>query len=554
MTLLEYNSKIPNKKRIVFLGDSITAGGLYIAFLQAYFSQHFPDNSLELINLGVGSETVSGLSEPDHPWPRPCVHQRLEAALSHSRPDWVVVCYGMNDGIFYPLDEERFRAYREGMLKLIDRVRQLGAKVILMTPPPFDKDCIEKKTLMPDGREQYSYMAPYYGYNDVLKTYGEWILSIAPEVDGVVNIFEPLMEHTAAKRKQDAAYLSGDGIHPNAEGHWVIANALLRSLFNISLQRMPDYVNRSGASEFFPIVLERHQLLSQAWREHVGHQNPNKAQVLPLNEALLKSATMMKQIKAAVHTMDIRQTSVTSIWKGYEREDFYVNGREAILVKPKTVAEGKPWIWRAEFFDAFAYVDMALLEKGWHIGYYKISNMYGCPYAVELMHSFQTVIESRHGLSRRSVLLGMSRGGLYAVNYATQFPDKVSALYLDAPVLDIRSWPGGKGVGTGDSQCWQECLAIYGLTEASSEHFRENPLDKVDQLVEANIPILIVAGDSDTTVPYEENAAILERNYRKRNGVITVILKPGIGHHPHSLEDPQPITDWILLHKRQDNG
>ena len=60
-----------------------------------------------------------------------------------------------------------------------------------------------------------------------------------------------------------------------------------------------------------------------------------------------------------------------TLWKGYERHDFLYEGRATIVVLPKISVPGNPWVWRAEFFDAFPSVDMALLERGWHLVYYK---------------------------------------------------------------------------------------------------------------------------------------------------------------------------------------
>src|SRR5690349_5649624 len=108
-----------DKARVVFLGDSNTFAGRFIAYLEVYSRLRHPDRTVELINLGLPSETVSGLSEPDHPYPRPNVHDRLAAALAKTKPTAVVACYGMNDGIYYPFEEERFRKYQEGYRKLI---------------------------------------------------------------------------------------------------------------------------------------------------------------------------------------------------------------------------------------------------------------------------------------------------------------------------------------------------------------------------------------------------------------------------------------------------
>src|SRR5262245_49382590 len=73
-----------------------------------------------------------------------------------------------------------------------------------------------------------------------------------------------------------------------------------------------------------------------------------------------------------------------SEWNGYEKLDFEVAGHAALLVKPKTPADGKPWIWRTEFFGHEPQGDIALLGKGWHVAYFKVSDMYGAPPSIEL--------------------------------------------------------------------------------------------------------------------------------------------------------------------------
>ncbi|HBQ64858.1 MAG TPA: hypothetical protein DD727_08070 [Clostridiales bacterium] len=235
-----------------------------------------------------------------------------------------------------------------------------------------------------------------------------------------------------------------------------------------------------------------------------------------------------------------------SQWNGYQRLDFQSDGHSALIIRPKENAKGNPWVWRAEFFGAFDWADRELLSRGWHIGYAQYSNLYGCPAAVEGMRSFYRQVTEELGLSPKPSIFGFSRGGLYTVNYAAAYPDSVSSLYLDAAVLDIRSWPGGKYTGIGSPQCWQECLQCYGLTEESVKNFRGNPLDHAAALAKAGIPVIAVAGDADEIVPYPENTEIFERVYRQNGGQIQVILKPGVGHHPHSLEDPEAIVGFII--------
>ncbi|MSU70024.1 MAG: alpha/beta hydrolase [Opitutaceae bacterium] len=235
-----------------------------------------------------------------------------------------------------------------------------------------------------------------------------------------------------------------------------------------------------------------------------------------------------------------------SVWNGFERLDFAVAGRPCLLVKPARPAPGNPWIWRTEFFGHEPQADLALLAHGWHLAFMDARDMYGAPPAMALFGSFYAHLVANYGLARRVVLEGFSRGGLYAFNFAVAHPTRVAALYLDAPVLDIRSWSGRNRA----SKEWLECLAIYRLTEETAGGFKGNPLDHVALVARAGVPIIAVCGGADAVVPFAQNTAILEQRYRELGGTIEVILKPGGDHHPHSLKDPTPIVNFLLGHAR----
>lgn len=226
-------------KTLVFFGDSITASGEYIRFIEACLRQR-GNLRAELLGMGVPSETASGLSEAAHPFPRPCIHDRLNQVLESSDPWMVVACYGMNDGIYHPFSEERFDAYKEGIRRLVAEIRNKGAISVLMTPPPFDPESMNA-SLQPGDAPNFSYLEPYQGYDGVLKLYSEWLLSEHP-ADDVIDIRSPLIEHIRSKRSYGRVYSSGDGIHPNREGHRIIAQTILKKLFGLSLDlgRMPD--------------------------------------------------------------------------------------------------------------------------------------------------------------------------------------------------------------------------------------------------------------------------------------------------------------------------
>ena len=231
-----------------------------------------------------------------------------------------------------------------------------------------------------------------------------------------------------------------------------------------------------------------------------------------------------------------------SEWNGYKRHDFKFNDRDAIVVEPKAALAGRPWIWRPAFFNAFPSVDIALASLGYYVAYYDLTHLYGSPRAVKLGTEFYNAMVNDYGLNSKVIVEGFSRGGLFAVNWAAANPDCVACLYIDAPVCDIESWPGRK-----NQQLWNDFLKEWNFTGETLDVHKVNPLDHLKQIAKAKIPIIGVAGDSDKTVPYDENLELLAKRYHKlHGGKIQVILKAGCDHHPHSLEAPAPIVKFIL--------
>ena len=242
---------------------------------------------------------------------------------------------------------------------------------------------------------------------------------------------------------------------------------------------------------------------------------------------------------------------VKSLWNGFDRYDFEVNGKSAIVIAPKQTLPGKPWAWRGEFFGAFANADVALVAKGFHLVYLKVPDLFGSPEAVSQWNGFYERLTTRYGFAKKVALIGLSRGGLYCYNWAIANPDKVACIYADAPVCDFKSWPGGKlkglGKGNGSAGEWLNLLKAYGFkSDADAIAFRGNPIDNLKPLAAAKIPLLHVYGDADKTVPWDENTKVLADRYRALGGNITLIPKPGVDHHPHGLTDPAPIVEFIL--------
>jgi pimeloyl-ACP methyl ester carboxylesterase len=235
-----------------------------------------------------------------------------------------------------------------------------------------------------------------------------------------------------------------------------------------------------------------------------------------------------------------------SSYYGYECLDFRFSGREAKIVRPKTCAKGCPWIWRARFWGHEPQTEIALLERGFHVAYCDVAELYGNDEAIGIWDRFYDMLTGA-GLAKKAVLEGFSRGGVYIYRWAVHSPSRVACIYADAPVLDLKSWPGGKGTGGGNPVEWQRFKDDFGLgSEEEALAFRGNPLDMAGEIARGGFPMLHICGLADVVVPIEENTDPFEKKILSSGGHITVIRKPGIGHHPHSLPNPQPIVDFIL--------
>lgn len=237
-------------------------------------------------------------------------------------------------------------------------------------------------------------------------------------------------------------------------------------------------------------------------------------------------------------------------WHGHVRHRFRFQDRNAWVVEPAKPLPGNPWSWCMMFPDAFTARCAApqLLAAGFHHVFLDVGNTFGSPDAVKALAAFHEELV-RRGLAKRAALIGISRGGLYAHRFATEHPERVAVIYGDAAVCDFKSWPGGKGKGKGSPRDWTACLAAYGFAdEAAALAYAGNPVDTLAPLAKAHVALIHVVGDVDDVVPPAENAAIVEQRYRKLGGLVELIHKPECGHHPHGLDDPKPVVDFILRH------
>ena len=212
-----------------------------------------------------------------------------------------------------------------------------------------------------------------------------------------------------------------------------------------------------------------------------------------------------------------------SAWHGFDRYDYLLDERtlaikpadvnlpgsvagqrRCIVVAPKTAAASNPWSWRGCYWDHQPQTEIELLKRGFHIAYITAAAGMGPDRKWDAWYEFLT---EKHGLSKKPAFIGMSRGGEFAFTWATSHPDQVACIYADNP--------GGN----------REIFA------------------RLEDLADADVPLLEVCGSIDPILG--KFALPIEAIYQQFGGRISLMIKDGAGHHPHSLHDPKPIADFI---------
>ena len=292
-------------------------------------------------------------------------------------------------------------------------------------------------------------------------------------------------------------------------------------------------------------VLDMHPLL-------INHEELIPDKIHPDKEG--SSIIAMRLYEAVVQPRDekfdifpeLAQTATINSFAGYKCASFAFKGRECKVVQPKWSATGHPWIWRARFWAHEPQTDIALLERGFHFVYIDVAELFGNDESISLYNSFYTLLK-KAGLSSEALMEGMSRGAVYVLNWAAVNPGKVCGVYIDNPLLDMKSWPCGLGKrepSPAELEAFKQDYNINSDTQLST--FKNSPVDKVHLIAKGNYPILILCADEDKAALPEENTLPFEQKMKEAGKQITVIHKPGFGHHPHSFPNPEPIVRFLL--------
>lgn len=235
-------------------------------------------------------------------------------------------------------------------------------------------------------------------------------------------------------------------------------------------------------------------------------------------------------------------------WYGFKRHNFEIDGHKGFIVEPHNPAPGLPWSWCLQWAESFVPRTPALklLERGFHHVYMDVFSTYLNPEGLAVLEKFYELLMSL-GFYHQAALIGMSYGGLFAFRWAAEHPESVAAIYADAPVCDL-------GFGASQQSSLQDFFkqesekraAAYGTTVEALGNHPLSPLNNYQPIADAKIPVFCIRSGQDQSVIPEKNIDIFAERLRNAGGIIEILDRPLYGHHPHGLDDPSPLVDFIL--------
>jgi lysophospholipase L1-like esterase/pimeloyl-ACP methyl ester carboxylesterase len=233
-------------------------------------------------------------------------------------------------------------------------------------------------------------------------------------------------------------------------------------------------------------------------------------------------------------------------------EAFLIAGQSAFVIPPAESPDGPiPWVWYAPTLpglpgDAERWMFERFTRAGIAIAGIDVGESYGSPDGRALYSALYEELTRNRGFAPKPVLLGRSRGGLMTLAWAAENADKVAGFAGVYPVCNLTSYPGV-----------DQASGAYGMTsEQLTEHLPDhNPLDRLEALAKAGVPLFAIHGDADTVVPLEANSGEMRQRYAALGGAMQLIVPPGQGHNMwEGFFQCQELVDFVLARLKPAEG
>jgi predicted esterase len=232
-------------------------------------------------------------------------------------------------------------------------------------------------------------------------------------------------------------------------------------------------------------------------------------------------------------------------------EVFTIGDRPAFLILPNKARQGDriPWVWYAPTLtglpgQAEKWMFEQFLARGIAIGGVDVGESYGSPQGTRVYSALYDELVEKRGLARQACLLARSRGGLMLYNWAVENPESVACIAGIYPVCSLSSYPG-----------LQRACGAFGMTkeQLAAKLAEHNPIDRLDPLAKAKVPIFHIHGDSDRVVPLDENSGEVKKRYDKLGGPMTLEVVEGQGHNMWpGWFNSQKLVDFVISNATKD--
>lgn len=196
---------------IVFLGDSITAGGVgkkgYVTLIKQALAEKHKDLGITIVGAGI-----SGNKVPD-------LQRRLEKDVLAKKPTLVVIYIGINDVWHGESDPARGTSpekYEAGLKEIIGKIQGAGGRVVLCTPTVIG----EKK----EGANKL---------DKKLDEYAEISRKVAKETKSTLCDLRKAFQDYLAKHNdgdKSQGVLTTDRVHLNDAGNKLVAETILKTI------------------------------------------------------------------------------------------------------------------------------------------------------------------------------------------------------------------------------------------------------------------------------------------------------------------------------------
>lgn len=208
-----------DQDRWAVVGDSITQAGTYYAWIYLYYATRFPSLTLDTYNCGISGDSAQGAL------------RRYDWDIQPHNANVATIMLGMNDVSRSLYGEENpseatltqranaLAAYRANMTKLAGKLKADGARLIFVTPTPFD----ETADLSP---------ARQTGVNGALGECAAFLRELAATTgSSLIDLHGPMTALNLRLQKDDtkATIIGPDRIHPKPPGHFLMAYYFLKA-------------------------------------------------------------------------------------------------------------------------------------------------------------------------------------------------------------------------------------------------------------------------------------------------------------------------------------